>query len=337
MRRWILLTAVLPLLAAAPRPVPPRASSPSAAVGVYVTLATVTGSSVERVAADVRAAMAGAGWKVIADYDAGVNRQKCAFQAHVFVADWPEFTRAAMRDSKLGAFAAQVRLSVFEDEDGVHVAMVNPRSISRTVVAEQGRDEEWATFAAGIEKVLRAKLSGRTVEFGQRRDEGRIGKTMGVMAGGPFPGRVKEVYSAALAGETFDSYTAALYARLDKQKGDGEWRLRPVFLQMTSNPDVAVIGISSERVEAKSFDIVNTGGNGARDKMRCPGIDHAAAYPLELVVVKDGGTVRVQVIDEMFRMKMYFEDAGMMAFMKNMGMPGSIGNELRQKVRADAK
>lgn len=333
----MLLTALLPLIAAAPRPAPPTFVAAPSAVGVYVNLATVTGSSVERVAADVRAAIAGAGWKVLADYDAGINRQKCAFQAHVFVVDWPEYTRAAMRDSKLGAFAAQVRLAVFEDEAGVHVAMVNPRSLSRTVVAEQGRDEEWATMAAGIEKAIRTKLPGRAVEFGQVRTEGRIGKTMGVMAGGPFPGRVKEVLSTSLAGETLDAYAAALYARLEKQQRAGEWALRPVFLQHTSDPDVKVIGITSDRVEAKSFDIVNTGGKSARDKMRCPGIDHAAAYPLELVVVKEGSTVKVQVIDEMFRMKMYFEDAGMMAFMKNMGMPGSIGNELREKVRSTAK
>jgi hypothetical protein len=36
----------------------------------------------------------------------------------------------------------------------------------------------------------------------------------------------------------------------------------------------------------------------------------------------------------MFRMKMYFEDAGKMAFAKNMGMPGSIEEELKQKVRS---
>lgn len=337
MRRWVVLAAVLPLIAAAPLPVPMKAPAPAAAAGVYIKLATVTGSSVERVVADVRAVIAGAGWKVLADYDAGVNRQKCAYLAHVFVVDWPEFTRAALRDSKLGAFAAQVRVSVFEDESGVHVAMVNPRSVSRTVVAEQGRDEEWAMFAAGVEKAIRTKLPGRAVEYGQMRDRGRIGRTMGVMAGGPFPGRVQEVLSATLAGETLESYASALYARLEKQQGAGEWKLRPVFLQLTSNPDVAVIGITSERVEAKSFDIVGAGGQSARAKMRCHGIDHAAAYPLELVVVKDGGSVKVQVVDEMFRMKMYFEDAGMMAFMQNMGMPGSIGSELRQKVRGGSQ
>jgi hypothetical protein len=33
-------------------------------------------------------------------------------------------------------------------------------------------------------------------------------------------------------------------------------------------------------------------------------------------------------MDEMYRMKMYFEDAGMWAFMKNMKMPGRIEKEI---------
>jgi hypothetical protein len=35
----------------------------------------------------------------------------------------------------------------------------------------------------------------------------------------------------------------------------------------------------------------------------------------------------------MFRMKMYFEDAGKWAFMKNVRMPGSIQDELGEQVK----
>ena len=68
--------------------------------------------------------------------------------------------------------------------------------------------------------------------------------------------------------------------------------------------------------------------------MACPGLDHAASYPLELVLAQERSVVQIRSVDEMFRMKMYFEDAGMMAFAKNMGMPGSIGDELRRKIAA---
>jgi hypothetical protein len=52
------------------------------------------------------------------------------------------------------------------------------------------------------------------------------------------------------------------------------------------------------------------------------------------VVARDAGGVRVRVVDTMFRMKMYFEDAGKWAFMKNMGMPGSVEDEIAAQVRA---
>ncbi len=36
----------------------------------------------------------------------------------------------------------------------------------------------------------------------------------------------------------------------------------------------------------------------------------------------------------MFRMKMFFEDAGKMKFARNMGMPGSIEDEIKDMIRA---
>ena len=72
----------------------------------------------------------------------------------------------------------------------------------------------------------------------------------------------------------------------------------------------------------------------ARDDLACPGIDHAPAFPIELVIAQEGDVVEVMLVDEMYRMKMFFEDAGKWAFMKNMGMPGSIEDEIKDKVRA---
>jgi hypothetical protein len=67
--------------------------------------------------------------------------------------------------------------------------------------------------------------------------------------------------------------------------------------------------------------------------MSCPGMDHAPAFPIELVVYLDGDVTKVALMDEMYRMKMYFEDAGKMKFARNMRMPGSIEDEIRSLVR----
>jgi hypothetical protein len=52
------------------------------------------------------------------------------------------------------------------------------------------------------------------------------------------------------------------------------------------------------------------------------------------VVTRDGTAVKVRLVDTMYRMKMYFEDAGKWAFMKNMGMPGSVHDELAAQIKS---
>ena len=51
-----------------------------------------------------------------------------------------------------------------------------------------------------------------------------------------------------------------------------------------------------------------------------------------MLLTRDGDVVTVLMVDSMFRMKMYFEDAGKMKFAANMRMPGSIEHEVRDKV-----
>ena len=97
-------------------------------------------------------------------------------------------------------------------------------------------------------------------------------------------------------------------------------------------PDLALVGVTGAAMEAQAFQIVGNGNVEAREDVECAGIDHAPAFPLTLAIQRIGPAIRVSLVDEIFRMKMYFEDAGKVAFAKNMGMPGSIKDEIRQKV-----
>lgn len=92
---------------------------------------------------------------------------------------------------------------------------------------------------------------------------------------------------------------------------------------------MVILGVSGTAMETKAFEIVGAGNDHARSSFRCPGLAYAAAFPVELVVRRDGAQVKVEAINAMFRMKMYFEDAGQMKFARNMLMPGSIADELK--------
>jgi len=302
--------------------------------GVFMKVADAQSGSVTEVSDRLAAAVQSEGWTLLTAYNAGVDGEDCSYQARVLVVDWPEHTRVAMSRGNHGAFAAPFRIAVYEDEAGIHVSTVNPRSINRTIVAEEGMEGEWVRLSAILRRTLAEGLGETPVvgDFGQFRDKGRIGKTMGIMAGGPFLEKIKDIEvveggemgAEALAQSVFDAMAAG--------EPGPEWGMRPAYV-MKPAPGVAVLGLTGERMESRSFSIVGRGSDKSRSDFACPGVDHAAAYPIEVVFVQDGDSVRVQLVEAMFRMKMFFEDAGKMKFARNMGMPGSIEDEIRDLVR----
>jgi len=308
-------------------------------VGVFMRVADLPNGSVPEVSSMVEGAVEEAGWKLLAAYDAGVDGEACSYQARVLVVDWPEHTRVVMSKGSHGAYSAPFKVSVYEDELGVHVSAVNPRSIYRTVVAEEGMDGEWIRLSAILRRTLAEGVGAELVvgDYGQFREKGRIGRTMGIMAGGPFLEKFKLVEDVegpmggaeggaqGVAQAVFDAMTEA---------GPGsKWGVRPIYV-MAPGPGVAVLGVTGERLESQSFSIVGRGSDKSRSDFACPGLDHAAAYPIEIVFTEADGTVQIHLVESMFRMKMFFEDAGKMKFATNMGMPGSIEDEIKDLIRA---
>ena len=304
-------------------------------VGVFMRVADPAAGTVDEIGSNLTAAIEGAGWNLLASYNAGVDAEACTYQARVFVVDWPEHTQAVLSQGTHGAFAAPIRLAVFEDELGVHVSAVNPRSLNRTIVAEEGMDDEWARFSRLLRRTVAAGmgLTPAEGEFGQFRDKGRIGRTLGIMAGGPFKEKLKEVSTVPVGEGGVEALAAAVFEKLQAGPPGAEWGVRPIY---TMNPaeNVAVVGFTGDRMEARSFSIVGKGSDKSRSDLACPGIDHAAAYPVEVVFLQEGDEINVILVDEMYRMKMFFEDAGKMSFARNMGMPGSIEDEIKDLIRS---
>ena len=156
---------------------------------------------------------------------------------------------------------------------------------------------------------------------------------MGVMAGGPFDGKIKVVAEAP--GGEFAGVVKKLQAGINN--GEGKWNFGLAYSLVLQGKNVAILGMGSDAVSAKSFSIVKEGADSSRKKLACPGIAHAAAYPVEVVVAVGDSGVEVKMVEAMYRMKMFFEDAGKWAFMKNMGMPGSISDEMQERIGASLK
>ena len=331
--RAVPLALVMSSLLALPGP---AAASDDTEPAVYLKLAEPVSMSVDDAVVRLQGALDALGWVALEPLECGVNVDKCTYRSRVVTAWHPEYARRVMPAGAHAAFAVPVRFGVFEDELGVHVAATNPRNLNRTIVDEASSPEDWSWAVEMIRDVGRRAFPDAAVEieYGQHRRDARIGKTMGVMAGGAFVDQL-EVVASLSADEITPAQTAdLLYSYIEMVDGDWEWGIRPVYVLDMPEHGVSVLGVSGAAMEAKAFDIVGAGGNDERDDLACPGIDHAPAFPIELVISQNGDRVEIVLVDEMYRMKMFFEDAGKWAFMKNMGMPGSIEDEIKDKVRA---
>ena len=92
------------------------------------------------------------------------------------------------------------------------------------------------------------------------------------------------------------------------------------------SPDKKAIlfGLTRNQTEGVSFYIV---GDETKENS-CPGLDHLTAYPIEVLLMIKDDKIVVHTPREMFRMDMYFWDAGMAAFMNHMSMPGIIDESI---------
>jgi hypothetical protein len=166
-------------------------------------------------------------------------------------------------------------------------------------------------------------------QYGQTRAEGYIGKTMGVMAGGSFDGKL--VDQAVVRGGNWKEVAAKVRRGLSQKSK--QWGMHLIYELELPPFETVVFGATGTPMDSKSFSIVGAGADESREKFKCAGLAHAAAYPIEIVVAKEDDAVKVRLVEVMFRMKMYFEDAGKWAFMKNVRMPGSIQDELDEQVK----
>ena len=153
---------------------------------------------------------------------------------------------------------------------------------------------------------------------GELRDSGEIGG----MGGGAFP---EKIVTVVTPGKPPAEVAEALRTGIADR---GAWHSVHAY---KASDDVWVVGVTNGKTEARAYGIA--GEKRVAASNACPGVDHAPAFPIEVVVTGIGGRSTVQLLKEMWRMKLWFQDAGNWAFMKNMQMPGDIQSEIEAAVR----
>ena len=330
--KYLLLAGAVGLLCASASDVQAQTTTPEQ--GVYEYVVRSAEGSVDSVADSVQASMARAGWQIVSDVRPG-SPESCPYSARVILGYRPSYGDVVARANlRTGAFGLLDRINIFEDEDGVHVSAVNQRNIIRTVLMN---DTGYADFVDQHMQSLRGAIEGGATgspsqkQYGQIRDRGYIGRTMGVVAGGRFDGKVEEV--AVVPGKPLSAVSDLIEERL-AQVGP-TWGTGLAFRLDLPDQRTVLFGTTGTPLDSRSFEIVGAGSDDARERFSCPGLAHAAAYPLEIVATSTDEGVAIRMVDAMYRMKMYFEDAGKISFMKNMTMPGSIASEIEDKLELE--
>ncbi len=297
--------------------------------GVYVKVVEKAKGSFDEVSGKVESALKSGGWEVLSTYTSGVP-DGCKFRSRVIVFTSPSYAKSIISNGTKAAFALPLRAGIYEDETGVNVAVVNPASINRTIIHETKLDALSLATINSVIDLISKNVPGNVVkkQIGEIRNRGRVDG----MGGGDFLNKVEEVYSFP---EASDAALRSVSENVKKGILENKKNWKLIYTLDLSAEGAVIFGVTEAKMEGRAFGIA--GEKRSSDSYRFPGIDHNAAFPIEVIVFKDSGKTRVAVLDGMYRMKLYFEDAGKWAFMKNMRMPGQIQDDIVEMVKAKLK
>ncbi len=298
----------------------------SAKYGVYTNVSVNVPGSVHSIANKVESALNANGWDVIGSFNVAVpagDMQK----GIVIVATNHVYNRYMVANgvNPVAAFGIPLRVEVFTTPNqGTVVSMVNLPAISRTFSGNS-----YVNYAVEVGGSIKGII--RNAVGGTASDENygpiRSGRFPGGIGGGSFPGSVDSVQNYSGSSDSNLAGVAKLVMQGIKHN-TGHWHLA----YKINDPQDGFIefGIYKNNVTRESISIDS--GARATASYKYPGIDHASAYPIEILVYRNGQYTDVSVLGEMWRMKYYFADAGMWAFMTHMGMPGAIEGSIKKMI-----
>lgn len=134
-------------------------------------------------------------------------------------------------------------------------------------------------------------------------------------------------FSATVA-KVENAIKASTDAGVDRSEG---WRL---LTQIPVRDDAVYFGITNLYTENSTVSINSDfRRRGKTDEAPYPGMDHIAAFPMEVIVYHDGDKVKAVHYGQMWRMQLYYWDSGYMAFAKYTLIPGRISRSIEETIR----
>jgi len=269
-------------------------------------------------------------------------------QAKVYVLTSPAYADAAASESSRTVSAQVLRIAVYTqgDEQTTYVNMANPVAHAMVFYAKSSSYDALvaaARDAAGEIRQVVTSLPGEALSEQRKpmRTEKHYRKYKGdgparMMAKFRTFKKSQLLIESAPADEfmaTVEKVTAALAAGTVSDASDTTgWE---TITKIQLRDDAVYIGLTNPYIEDKMIRINSRfRGDSKSDLSPYPGVDHVAALPTEVLIVKDGDETLVLHYGQMWRMQLYFWDSGYRAFTANVGVPSAIAKSIKAAVIA---
>ena len=267
-------------------------------------------------------------------------------QAKIYVLTSPSYSEVASGESPRTVSAQILRIAVYtwgEDQKTV-INMANPVAHAMVFYAESSNYDALvaaAAAAAGEIRQLVAEVPGTAISVQSKplRSENHYRKYKG---DGParMMARFRNWQKSQLVidrdtAENFATVVANVAAAIDASKvaDASETNGWEKLAQIQVRDDAVYFGLSNPYIEDRMIRINSRFRNdGKSDEAPYPGVDHVAALPTDVLVVKDGDQTLVIHYGQMWRMQLYFWDSGYRAFTANVGVPGAIGHSIEELI-----
>jgi hypothetical protein len=339
MHRWLVLTtAALGVLLAPP-------SFCADEIGIFETVFESSVPFSETTAA-LETAIAGSELELHGTHDVRIPDD--LHQARLYVLTSPAYVAAASDESPRTVSAQVLRVSVYTlgADRKTYVNMANPVAHAMVFYASSDKRDELIKAAGLAASEIRELVAGMRGEPASRQQEPARTQKHYAKYKGDGPARMMAKFrnwqksqleikrdSADNFDAVVDSVKAAVSAGsvADASETSG-WEI------VTSIPfggDAVYVGLTNPFIEDKMVRINSRFRKDSKtDEAPYPGVDHVAALPTDVLIVRDGDDTLVLHYGQMWRMQLYFWDSGYRAFTANVGVPSKIANSIKDAVTA---
>ncbi|MBF0459526.1 MAG: hypothetical protein HQK99_16670 [Nitrospirae bacterium] len=285
---------------------------------IYIKLVEKLKDNVDTVSSRVSNALTANGWEVVGAFYP-LPPDMCKYKTKVLIIHNDQYWQKIYGVSPYAKFVYPLKVNIYGDENGVNISLTNPVALNRLI------SPELETVSSDTLKTLSDLLQGAVKGHNVTKEEGTQldGNSIPGIGGGLLQDNVVTIYKGKYKSDKLlDSITKYIqYSLKRSRKG-----YSLVYTIDMRDKGIIFYGITKKDLEKTAFMI--TGEKRVTGKNSCPGIDHANAFPMEVVIDTTGKSIREETLRVMFRMKTYFGDTGEAAFVKHYLMPGSIEDEM---------